>query len=211
MSAEDMEMNDILHELIQRMVQAESCFRRACRQILVLNRFITDLQFRYDMSIKQNARAFRYSLRVRIAVLEGVRNMYFEYASMKADLIVELRKQIQQEHEHASAALDFEDDEDEANQEYYDEYDLSDSELEFSDIDFSDLDDEDLEESGNSVDLNFSVLVVNNVDNVGDVGMNTAGIDVSTITKQRKETDLNVMEISLDSGYLDESNIEDDI
>lgn len=197
-------MSDIIHDLIQRMVEAETCFRRACRQILVLNRTITDLHSRYDLAAKQNARAFRYTLRVRIAVMEGVRNMFFEYASMKADKIVELRKQIQEEHENAAAALDnIEDDDDELYRDY-DEYDLTDSELEYSDIDFSDLDDDDDEER---VDLNFSVLVVNNVDEIREV--DTLQLSTQT-TKQVRETDLNVTEISVDSGYLDDSNVEDD-
>lgn len=192
-------MSENIDNLVQKMTEAETCFRRACRQILVLNRSLVDLQSRYDMAMKQNARAFRYSLRVRIAVLEGVRNMFFEYASMKADLIVELRKQIQEEHEMASAALDCE--EDDMHREYYDEYDVTDSELEYSDIDFSDV-----EEDEEAVNLNFSVLVVNNVDSLNAVETNENPL----VARSAKETDLNTTEVSLDSGYLDDSNLEDD-
>jgi len=205
-----MATSEKINDLIQKMLEAESCFRRACRQILVLNRMVTDMQFRYDTALKQNARAFRYALRVRIAVLEGVRSMYFEYASMKADMIVELRKQVQQEHEDACAGLGLEDDEDEMSRDYMDEYDLSDSELEYSDIDFSDFDEDEAENDG--VDLNLSVLVVNNVNSVNETcEIDKPGFDLVVPTaKQGQETDLNVNEISLDSGYLDESNIEED-
>ena len=41
-------------------------------------------------------RTFRYSLRIKLSALEGVRNMYVEYASMKADELMDLQCQLQQ-------------------------------------------------------------------------------------------------------------------
>lgn len=46
---------------------------------------------RYEKASRENHRSFRYSLRLRMAVTEGVRNMYYEYAANKADEITHLR------------------------------------------------------------------------------------------------------------------------
>ncbi|KAH3770177.1 hypothetical protein DPMN_171460 [Dreissena polymorpha] len=212
-------MSDNLENLIEKIVDAERCFRRACSQIVVLNRQLADLQSRYDMAMKQHARAFRYSLRVRIAVLEGVRNMFYEFASMKADLIVELRKEIQREQEQC-------DHDESLDDSYYvyddDEYDLSDSELEYSDFDFSDIDDDADEGAEYNMDasetgaLNMSVLVVNAnytekrpVSALPESVMTGSAITVEE--KVPKETDLNGTEISIDSGYLDDSLADEEV
>jgi hypothetical protein len=62
-------------------------FRQACRHIRLLNRKIEDLQQRYDQAYSANRRSFRYTYRVQLSVLEGTRNMYYEFAVHKADLL----------------------------------------------------------------------------------------------------------------------------
>ena len=69
-------------------------FRRACDQILLLNNQIDDLQTRYNRAMKANRRSFRYSLRLQLATLEGVRNMFYEYASRRADELEGLQTQL---------------------------------------------------------------------------------------------------------------------
>jgi hypothetical protein len=39
-------------------------------------------------------KSFRYSLRLRIAVVDGMRNMYYDYAHKKAEVVVELRQEL---------------------------------------------------------------------------------------------------------------------
>ena len=123
---------------VSQLMDAEKCFRRSCNQILLLNRVLEELQSRYDSASKQHMRAFRYSLRMRISVLEGVRNMYYHYASMKADLICRLRQLVQIEHADLQ--------ESDSSSDHYIEID-SDEEYDFSDSDFdySDFDEDDFE------------------------------------------------------------------
>ena len=56
-------------------------FRRACKQIILLNQHISDLKHRYNRAAKMQRKSFRCSLRLRMATYEGVRNMIYEYAT----------------------------------------------------------------------------------------------------------------------------------
>ena len=60
-------------------------FHKACAQIQILNRHITELQTRYDRAFHANQRTQRYILRLRISTYEGVCNMYHEYARRQAE------------------------------------------------------------------------------------------------------------------------------
>ena len=60
-------------------------FRRACHHIRILNRKIKMVQLRYDKAFEQQRRTFRYTYRLQLATLEGMRNMYYEYACRRAD------------------------------------------------------------------------------------------------------------------------------
>lgn len=71
--------------------KAESSFQKACEQIVFLNKRLDDLQLRYDRANREGNKSFRYSLRLKIAAGEGLRNTYYEYACTKADLITDLR------------------------------------------------------------------------------------------------------------------------
>lgn len=189
-------MASVLEELVDLIMVAQTSFRRACNQIMVLNRVISGMQARYDLAMKQNARIFRYSQRVRIAVAEGVRNMFYEYARQKAEYIVELRNQIEQEeqqHDIEDEHHSHYDDDDEYHA-YGDEYDMSDSELECSDFEFSDFEDENEAEVG-------SFHVLNTMTNTSDE---------RAIEKVNNDKNLNGTEISMDSAFLDDSVTDDD-
>lgn len=73
------------------LLEAERKFRRACEQLVVLNAKIDGLQDRYNRAKADNARAFRYSLRLRLSVVEGMRNMYYDYAHWQAVQVTKLR------------------------------------------------------------------------------------------------------------------------
>lgn len=73
------------------LLKAESSFHRACEQIVFLNKRLDELQLRYDRANKEGSKTFRYSLRLKIAAGEGLRNTYYEYACRKADLVSSLR------------------------------------------------------------------------------------------------------------------------
>jgi len=73
---------------------AERRFRKACDQIVMLNQRLGDVQKRYKMAKKSNNRSFRYNLRLKLAVIEGSRNMFYDYAYAKADQVAELRREL---------------------------------------------------------------------------------------------------------------------
>jgi hypothetical protein len=52
--------------------------RADCQAIKKLT--LDALQQRYNKAKKDNHKSFRYSLRLRIAVVDGMRNMYYDYA-----------------------------------------------------------------------------------------------------------------------------------
>jgi tRNA(Phe) wybutosine-synthesizing methylase Tyw3 len=70
-------------------------FQRACTQMSLLDDRIKDMQTRYRRAIKNNKNAFRYSLRQRLAVMSGVKMMFYEYASAQADKMDALRDQME--------------------------------------------------------------------------------------------------------------------
>lgn len=69
-------------------------FRRACQQIRLLNHRIEDAQVRYDRAYKTNRRSFRYTCRLQLATLEGMRNMFYEYACSRADELEALQEDL---------------------------------------------------------------------------------------------------------------------
>ena len=76
------------------MVDIENRFKRACEQIVQLNYSLVALQQRYNKAKKDNHKSFRYSLRLRIAIVDGMRNMYYDYAHKKAEIVAELRQEL---------------------------------------------------------------------------------------------------------------------
>ena len=75
-------------------MDSERRFKRACEQIVQLNYKMSDLQSRYSRAKAENHRCFRYSLRLRLAVVEGLRNMYYDYAHNKAQTVADLRREM---------------------------------------------------------------------------------------------------------------------
>ncbi len=79
----------------ERMVSAfrllDVKFRRACHHIRMLNRRIEEVQVRYDRAFASGQRSFRYTHRLKLATLEGMRNMYYEYACLRADELEQMQ------------------------------------------------------------------------------------------------------------------------
>ncbi|KAL4217647.1 hypothetical protein ACF0H5_022389 [Mactra antiquata] len=74
--------------------KAQNNFGRACDQIVILNRRMEGVLYRYNKARIHTNRSFRYKLRLRLAIVEGVRNMFYEYANRKAHEIVKLRRDL---------------------------------------------------------------------------------------------------------------------
>jgi uncharacterized glyoxalase superfamily protein PhnB len=81
-----------VYSYISTSVSSET--KRACEQIVQLHYSLDALQQRYNKAKKDNHKSFRYSLRLRIAVVDGMRNMYYDYAHKKAEVVAELRQEL---------------------------------------------------------------------------------------------------------------------
>lgn len=69
------------------------CFNKACKQMILLNEKMHLLMERYYRAERAGHRSLRYNLRLRIAIVDALRRVYFEYASVKkeeADTMLEL-------------------------------------------------------------------------------------------------------------------------
>ena len=90
-------------------------FRLACKQVVLMNNEIEYIQNRYDRAVDSGNRSFRYFLRLKIATLEGIRNLFYDYASQNAEKLDALHLKLLREgvieEELDLDALDNEDDE----------------------------------------------------------------------------------------------------
>ena len=84
-------MNAVVRE---DLIVAERQFRRACEQVLILNKEVEHLTRRYDTATTIGNKTVRGQLRLRISVAEGVRNMFYEFADHKATIITQLQRLI---------------------------------------------------------------------------------------------------------------------
>ena len=75
-------------------VAVENKFEKACAQLRTLNNKITNVQLRYERAASFNQRSFRYSLRIQLVELEGVRNMFWQYARKKAEDLDSIKQAI---------------------------------------------------------------------------------------------------------------------
>ena len=81
-------------EILAQIRVLDQQFSLACKQVKILNSHIEDAKLRYDRARRDAQRGFRSSLRLRMASIEGVRNMMYEYASRKCEEIEDLQSQL---------------------------------------------------------------------------------------------------------------------
>ncbi|XP_078336274.1 uncharacterized protein LOC144626358 [Crassostrea virginica] len=88
------EVEDPTYRLQLALDATERKFRRACEQIVLLNYKLSGMQARYDVAREKNLRTFRYSYRLQLAVIEGAKNVYHDYAVLQAERIRGLQMEI---------------------------------------------------------------------------------------------------------------------
>ena len=76
---------DTTREEIYKIKDLNRKFRLCCNQLVRINNLIEDVEIRYNRSQAENRRSYRYILRLKLCTLEGVRNVFYEYAYAKAD------------------------------------------------------------------------------------------------------------------------------
>ena len=84
-------------------------FEKTCRQIVLLNHQMAELQVRYDRAAREGNTTYRYQLRLRLCVVEGTRDMYFEYAQRVGDQLDEFRLTLWGPDVFAEASVDDDD------------------------------------------------------------------------------------------------------
>ena len=77
-------LNTECEQLLCDMRTLNRKFKVSCNQVVLLNNAIESLQCRYQRACARNQRSFRYYLRLKLACLEGVRNMLYQYACQGA-------------------------------------------------------------------------------------------------------------------------------
>ena len=95
--AENMQLescSDVFKTKSSALHRAQTKFRKACIQLKLLNRQLTDMNDHYSRAKDDNFSCFRYNPRLKLAVIEGVRNMYYDYAYMKAEDVARLRQDL---------------------------------------------------------------------------------------------------------------------
>ena len=79
------------YQLIVKIRHVDRKFRRARRQILLLNERIRSLLVHYERAGRDERKAIRYSRRLQVATVEGVRNMFYEYARRQCHAMDDLQ------------------------------------------------------------------------------------------------------------------------
>ena len=78
----------------QKLTSMEKRFLLCCQQIALVDQQLDALQIRYIRASQNLNRSRRYSLRLQIATVEGVRNIYYQYAKIKGAEIAKMRRHL---------------------------------------------------------------------------------------------------------------------
>ena len=71
--------------------ESERRFNRACQQIEILNTHLLDTNQRYTAAKEADRKVHRYSIRMRIMIVEALLRTYCHYARQKRAEILNLR------------------------------------------------------------------------------------------------------------------------
>ena len=85
------EMETTVKDEIYRIRDLNKKFRLSCTQLIHINSLIEDVETRYNRSQAENRRSYRYILRLKLCSLEGVRNIFYEYAYAQADRLEDMQ------------------------------------------------------------------------------------------------------------------------
>ena len=83
--------SDVFKAKFSALHRAQTKFRKACIKLTLPNKQLTDVKMHYRQAKEDNFRCFCYNLTLKLAVIEGVRNMGYDDAYMKAEDVARLR------------------------------------------------------------------------------------------------------------------------
>lgn len=87
-------MEDDAYTVLCSIRSTNKVFRLACSQVILLNHQIESAKARYDRARAVRRLSFRYSNRLKLTSLEGVRNLIYEYACVKCEEIENLQAKL---------------------------------------------------------------------------------------------------------------------
>ena len=82
----------IYDQQFRHLKEMERRFLLCCQQINLVDQKLDALQVRYIRANRDEHRSVRYSLRLQIATVEGVRNIFYQYAKVKGAEIARIRR-----------------------------------------------------------------------------------------------------------------------
>ena len=77
-------------DMYAQLYESKRRYQRACDQLVLLNDKLDALNNRYRKAKTENHRSFRYHLRMRIIVVEGMLDAYTNYACLKKNEVLDL-------------------------------------------------------------------------------------------------------------------------
>ena len=80
--------------IIHRIQKLNKKFQLACSQIVLLNNNIDEITVRHRRAAGDNRKSYRYTLRLRLVTLEGIRNQFHKYAARVADILQYLQSKL---------------------------------------------------------------------------------------------------------------------
>ena len=78
-------------DMYAQLYESNKRFDKACQQIQCLTAKLDGIKKRYNRAKEENHKTFRYSLRMRIMVLEGLLRTYCHYTCLKKNEVLDLR------------------------------------------------------------------------------------------------------------------------
>ena len=87
---------DQVTSLVEEIKAKNKFFKAACAQVILLNHKVEDAKARYDRARSDHRLSFRYSNRLKLTNLEGVRDQVYNYAVLRLHDIEMLQEQLQQ-------------------------------------------------------------------------------------------------------------------
>ena len=100
---------DIVHaqNLKNQLKKATMKFDKACKQLILLDQHMSDLQNSYTNSLENDRKTFKIVYRMQLATLEGTHNAYIEYIERQVEKIKKLKQLIFSDNSEGMTALHY--------------------------------------------------------------------------------------------------------
>ena len=87
--------NEQKQRLKDQLKEATTKFDKACKQLVILDQHMSDLQLCYLNSVDNDRKTFKIVYRMQLATLEGTHNAYIEYIERQVEKIKKIKTSCQ--------------------------------------------------------------------------------------------------------------------